>query len=115
MFCRCVCIGRPLPHTVTETCAGVIAKNPTNRQRRENNLVLRDPAFGRISPDFWSFAVLLARNYIGRTGPLLALSDLELDLLAFVERCIASSLDFRVVDKQILAAVIRDYEAKSLA
>jgi hypothetical protein len=70
---------------------------------------------GRALRNFWSLAVWLARNYVGRAGALLALSDFELDLLPFIERGVAGRLDLRMVDKQIFAAVVRDYEAKSLA
>lgn len=63
---------------------------------------------------FWNLAFNLARNYVGSAGSLLTLSNFELNLLAFVERNIAAHLDFRMVDKQIFAAVIRDYESKSL-
>jgi hypothetical protein len=42
------------------------------------------------------------------------LTDLELDLLAFIERRIAGRLDLRVVDKQVVAAIIRVDEAKTL-
>jgi hypothetical protein len=59
-------------------------------------------------------AAWLARDNVGRAGTLFALSDFKLDLLAFIECCIASCLDFRVVDKQIFAAVIRDNKTKSL-
>ena len=61
-----------------------------------------------------SFAAWLARDNVGRAGTLFALSNFELDLLAFIECCIASSLDFRMVDKKIFAAVIRDNKTKSL-
>ena len=61
-----------------------------------------------------SLAFSLARYYVGRAGSFLALSNLELNLLAFIERGIAGRLDFGMVDKQIFAAVIRDYESESL-
>jgi len=56
----------------------------------------------------------LAGDYVGRTRAFLALSDLEFHLLAFVERCIARRLNIRVMDEQILAAVIRVNEAIAL-
>jgi hypothetical protein len=37
--------------------------------------------------------------YIGRTWTLFALTNLELNLLAFVERCITGGLYLRVMDK----------------
>lgn len=46
-----------------------------------------------------SFVVWLGRNYVSSTWAFFALSDLELDLLAFIETCIAFCLNFRVVDK----------------
>ena len=49
--------------------------------------------------NFWSLALRLTRNYVGRAGPLLSLSDLVLNLLAFVERSVAGRLDFGMVDK----------------
>jgi hypothetical protein len=57
----------------------------------------------------------LAGDYVGRTRAFFALSDLEFHLLAFVERCIARRLNFRVVDEQIFAAIIGVNKAKSLA
>jgi hypothetical protein len=64
---------------------------------------------------FSSLVVCLAWDYIGRTWTFLALSDLELNLLAFIERSIARCLDIRVVDKQIFAAIIWINKAKTLA
>ncbi len=61
-----------------------------------------------------SIVVRLARDYVGCAWAFLALSDLEINLLAFIERCVAGCLDFRVMDKQIVAAVIRANKAKSL-
>jgi len=92
----------------------VTAKNPINRQEAENNLATKDPVLGRALRNFLRLTVWLARNYVGRAGTLFALSNFELDLLAFIERGVAGRLDLRMVDKQILAAVVRDYEAKSL-
>ena len=56
----------------------------------------------------------LARNYIGRAWAFFAFSDLEFDTLAFIERCVAGCLDLRMMDKQIVAAVVRLDETESL-
>jgi len=80
---------------------------------RRNKIYEKAPLVGRA---FWfsSLVVCLLGDYVGRTRAFSALSDLELDLLALVERCIARRLDLRVVDKQILPPVIRVDEAKPL-
>ena len=56
----------------------------------------------------------LAGNYIGRARTFFAFSDLEFDLLAFIERCVAGRLNLRVVNKQIVAAIVRLDETESL-
>jgi hypothetical protein len=62
-----------------------------------------------------SLVLWLDRGYVGRTWAFLALSDLELDLLAFIQRCIACCLDLRVMDKQVIAAIVRGNKTISLA
>ena len=64
---------------------------------------------------FSSVVAFLAGNYVRRTGTFFALSHLKVDLLAFFERSIALGFNLRVVDKQIVAAIIRVNEAESLA
>jgi len=54
------------------------------------------------------------RDYVGRTWALFALSNIKLDLLAFLKIGVAGRLDFGVVDEQILAAVIRRDKSKAL-
>ena len=56
--------------------------------------------------DLLSSIVWLDRTYVGRARAFFALSDLELDFLVFIECCITFCLYFRVVDKQIIAAII---------
>jgi hypothetical protein len=56
----------------------------------------------------------LEGDYVGRAGAFFALSDFELHLLAFVERCIARCLNIRVMDKKIFATVVRVDKTKSL-
>jgi hypothetical protein len=53
-------------------------------------------------------------SHTGCTRALLALSNLELDLLTFIERGVTLGFDLRVVDEQVLAAVIRSDETESL-
>ena len=82
---------------------------------RTDNVIQKGPAIDwqglLILP---SLGVLLDRDYVGCTRAFFALSDHELDFLSFVERCIARCLDFRVVDKQVIAAAIRGDKTKSL-
>ena len=75
---------------------------------------MKRPCFGGRASWFSSFAACLAGDYVGRAGAFLALSDLELDLLAFIERCIAGCLNLGVVDEQILAAIVGIDEAITL-
>ena len=56
----------------------------------------------------------LARNYIGRARAFFAFSDLEFNFLAFIERCVPGCLNLRVVNKQIVAAVVWLDETESL-
>ena len=56
----------------------------------------------------------LARDNVGRARALLALADLEIDLLILVERRVPFGPDLRMVDKKVLAAVIRANEPESL-
>ncbi len=62
-----------------------------------------------------SYAANLGRDHIVGTWPFFALADLEVDFLIFIQSGVAASLDFRVVDEQISAAIIRSNETKSLA
>ena len=48
----------------------------------------------------------LAGDDVGRTRAFFALSDLELHLLAFIKSGVTFSLDFRVMNEQILAAIV---------
>ena len=65
---------------------------------------------------FNSFGLIgyLDRGYIICAGAFFALSDVEVNLLAFIQSGIPAHLDFRMVDEQIIAAVIRGNKAKSL-
>jgi hypothetical protein len=56
----------------------------------------------------------LLRDYVGRTRALFALSNIKLNLLAFLKIGVAGRLDFGVVDEQILAAVIGRDKSKAL-
>ena len=51
--------------------------------------------------------------YVDGTRAFFALAYLELDLLAFVQIRVTARLDFGVVDKQILASVVRNDEPKT--
>jgi hypothetical protein len=55
------------------------------------------------------------RDYLSRAWTFFAFSNLELNLLAFIERRIALCLNLRVMNKQVIAAFIRDNKAKSLS
>jgi hypothetical protein len=59
------------------------------------------------------FQPYLGRGYIICTRAFFALADLEVDLLVFIKSCIAACLDFRMMDEQICAAVIRTNKPKS--
>ena len=56
----------------------------------------------------------LTRNYVCRTWAFFALADLEFNLLAFIERCVAGGFYFRIMDENIIAAVIRSNKTISL-
>ena len=56
----------------------------------------------------------LGWDYIGRTRTFFALSDLEFNLLAFIKLSEAFHLNFGVMDKQIIASVVRLDETVSL-
>ena len=75
--------------------------------------IKKAPSFNRA---FWfiSLVFCLVWNYIGRTWTFFALPKLELDLLAFIERCITLGFNFRVMDKQFSAAVLRRNKTISL-
>jgi hypothetical protein len=53
-----------------------------------------------------NLVVSLNRGYIVCTRPFFALSYLEVNLLVLVEICVTCSFHFRVMDEQIIAAVI---------
>jgi len=57
----------------------------------------------------------LAGDDIRRAGAFLALPDVELHRLILIQRSVALRLHFRVMDEQILPAVIGSNEAKTLA
>ena len=75
----------------------------------------KDPAIQQGLSILSSLVVWLYRGYVGRTWAFFALSDLEFDLLAFIEGSIACRLNFRVVDKKVLATIIRANKTQSLA
>ncbi len=75
---------------------------------------IKRPCFRGRASWFSNFVVRLAGDYISRTRAFFALSDLELDLLTFIERCIAGCLNLRVVDEQIFAAIVGINEAIAL-
>jgi len=53
-------------------------------------------------------------GYVVCTWAFFALSSLKIDLLVFIECCVAGGLNFRVVDEQVIAAVIRTNKTISL-
>jgi hypothetical protein len=56
---------------------------------------------------FDSFALFrLYWGYIVGTWAFFALSDLEINLLVLIEICVTDSLNFRMMDEQVIAAVI---------
>ena len=57
---------------------------------------------------------LLSGDYVGRTWAFFTLSNLELDLLPFIKSGVAVHFNIRVVDKQVIAAIIRDNKTVSL-
>ena len=74
----------------------------------------KGPAAGRAFRSS-RFTFALAGDHVRRAGTLSTLTDGELDLLVFVKCCVAFGSDFRVVNEEVFAAVIRSNEAKSLA
>jgi hypothetical protein len=54
------------------------------------------------------------RGYVVCAGAFSALSNLKINLLVFVEICVASGLNFRIVDEQVTAAVIRSNKTITL-
>ena len=67
-----------------------------------------------VAGPFSSLIVYLFGNDIGRARAFFTLSDLELDLLALIEGCVACGLDLRMMDKQVFPAVVWINEAKAL-
>ena len=64
---------------------------------------------------YFSFTLFcLAWDYISRTWTFFAFPDLEFDLLAFIERSEAFRFNLGVMDKQIIASVVRLDEAVPL-
>ena len=55
----------------------------------------------------------LAGGYVGRTRAFSALSDLKVNLLAFVKIGVTGAIDFRVMNEQIIAAIIGAYKSKA--
>ena len=55
----------------------------------------------------------LARDDICRTWAFFALSDLELDLLALIETGVAVRHNFRMMNEQIIAGVVRGDKSKT--
>jgi len=74
----------------------------------------KSPAIA-AGPSYAQILLGLARGDVVRTRALLALSDLEIDRLALIERGVALGLDLRVMDKQIFSAIRRADKAKPLA
>jgi hypothetical protein len=56
---------------------------------------------------FANLADWLGRCYVVCAWAFFALSELKINLLVFTKLCVACCLDFRMVDEQIAAAVIR--------
>jgi hypothetical protein len=56
-----------------------------------------------------------AGDYAGGAGSFFALSGHVLDLLAFLKCGISSTLDFGVMDKQVITIVIRADKTKSFS
>lgn len=99
--------------SATEEKAACEDSNQPMKQSKQHNTkgpATRQGLFDSFKP-CWS---LLERDYVGRTGTFFPLSDLELDLLPLIERCVTGCLDLRVVDKQIITAVIRCNKTISL-
>jgi hypothetical protein len=57
----------------------------------------------------------LPGDYARRARAFSALSDHELDLLAFIKIGVTGALDFRMMDEQIVAATIGADKSKSFA
>ena len=111
---------RPRDRTAKESGKRVAGR--VDRPRAETNGKHASLIMIQKGPTTWqglsilsSLVLWLDRGYVGRTRALLALSDLELDLLAFIQRCIACCLDLRVMDKQVIAAIVRGNKTISLA
>jgi len=130
--CRCTCVlylgrrGRskgksdpagPRPHGGRQAgpILGSLSGCGGNHVSRTDNIIQKGPVIDwqglLILP---SLGVLLDGDHVGCARSFLALSGHELDLLSFVERCIARRLNLRVVDKQVIAAAIRGNKTKSL-
>ena len=92
------------------TPATIVPSDGNNLLSKASDVMQNGPAFQQGLSILFESCVSLTRDYVSRTGAFLALSDFVLDALAFVERCIAIRLDFRVVHKQVIAAIIRGNE-----
>jgi len=55
-----------------------------------------------------------AWDYVGGTGAFFALSDLEVHFLTFLQRGVTARLYLRVVDEQIIAAIIGTDKSETL-
>jgi len=62
---------------------------------------------------FEACCLALTGDYVGRTRAFFALSNLELHLLAFIKTGVALRLDFRVMNEQIVTAVIGGDKSKA--
>ena len=85
-----------------------------NHLSRTDNIIQKGPAIDGQGLSVFNLVVWLDGDHVGCARSFLALSGHELDLLSFVERCIARRLNLRVVDKQVIAAAIRGNKTKSL-
>jgi hypothetical protein len=57
----------------------------------------------------------LAGDYVRRTWAFSALADLEFNFLAFIKIGVSAALDFRVMNEQIVAAIIWADKSKTFA
>jgi hypothetical protein len=73
----------------------------------------RGPAFKPSPLVFVVFFFGLAGDNVRRTRAFFALSYLELNLLAFLKMSVAFRLDFRVMNEQIIAAIIWHDKSKA--
>ena len=68
----------------------------------------------REARPFTGVNLSLFRDYVCRTGSFFALADSVFNRLSFAQTGVPGRLDFRVVNEQVRAAVIGDYESETL-